>query len=111
MFVLHTTIAEVYERLWVVHEADLCVDAKLQLRGLFDLYRWTGVHVNNFNSAPAVRTRKGKCGVPEDEAYIAGLVRDRGGHDRLDGVIAEVRWKMLGELKDNLIRYGQDSDQ
>ena len=42
MFVLHTTIAEVYERLWVVHEADLCVDAKLQLRGLFDLYRWTG---------------------------------------------------------------------
>merc|ERR1719456_1276407 len=41
MFVLHTTVSEVYDRLWVAHEADVGIDAELQMRGLFDMYRWT----------------------------------------------------------------------
>jgi hypothetical protein len=41
MFVLHTTVSEVYDRLWVAHEADVGIDAALQIRGLFDMYRWS----------------------------------------------------------------------
>lgn len=96
MFVLHTTVSEVYDRLWVAHEADVGIDAKLQMRGLFDMYRWT---VEKFESAAAVKTCDGKVGVEKDRAYIEGLIMTRGGYERLDGVIAEFRKKMLVELK------------
>ena len=46
----------------------------------------------------------GKCGVREDRASLDMDIRERGGYDRLDGVIAEVRKKMLEEL--GLTVYG-----
>ena len=97
MFVLHTTISEVYDRLWVAHEADVGIDAKLQMRGLFDMYRWT---VQKFESAATVKTCDGKCGVEKDRAYIERLIMQRGGFGRLDDVIATFRTKMLAELTD-----------
>ena len=96
MFVLHTTGSEVYDRLWVAHEADVGIDAQLQMRGLFDMYRWT---VEKFESAATVNTREGKCLVEKDRAYIDGLIMQRGGYERLDRVIADFRTKMLVQLE------------
>ena len=95
MFVLHTTISEIYERLWVAHEADEGIAANIDIRGLFDMYRWT---TERFASAADVETSGGKLGVQKDRDYIDGLIRQRGGYERLDAVIAKFRKKMLQDL-------------
>lgn len=96
MFVVHTTVYEVYSRLWVVHEADVAIDAEVELHGLFDMYRWT---VKKFEEVAAVATREGVCRDEGDRAMIDGLICERGGYDRLDHVITNFRAKMLDELK------------
>jgi len=106
MLVLHTTISEVYERLWVAHEADVGIDSKIQMRGLFDMYRWT---VERFEKASAVKTSEGKCGVVKDRAYIDGLIKQRGGYERLDDVIGQFRTRMLGDLR-KLMEVDQNSE-
>lgn len=106
MFVLHTTLSEVYDRLWVAHEADVGIDAGLQIRGLFDMYRWT---VEQFEATAAIKTCEGKVGVEKDREYIDGLIMQRGGYDRLDTVITEFRIKMLEYLKE-LIKPEETQD-
>jgi len=95
MFVLHTTVSEVYDRLWVVHEADVAVTANVLIRGLFDMYTWT---TEQFRVAASVKTIEGKCGVENDRAYIDGLILARGGYERLDCVIKKLRTRMLEDL-------------
>ena len=58
------------------------------MRGLFDMYRWT---VEKFEMAAAVKTSEGKCGVEKDRAYIDGLIMQRGGYERLDGMMGRLR--------------------
>ena len=78
MFVLHTTVSEVYDRLWVAHEADVGIDAALQIRGLFDMYRWS---VEKFELISAVKTSEGTCSVEKDCVVIENLINQRGGYD------------------------------
>ena len=47
----------------MAHEADVGIDAKLQMRGLFDMYRWT---TEKFEAAAAVKTSEGNVGVEKD---------------------------------------------
>jgi len=96
IFVLHTSMYEVYERLWVAHEADVGQACNVQMRGLFDMYRWT---IRRFEQATPVKTSEGKCGNTRDRAYIDGLVQERGGYERLDRVIVDFRAVMLRDLK------------
>ena len=96
ILVLHTTVYEVYKRLWVTHEADVGQQCNVQMRGLFDMYRWTA---SRFEASATVKTREGKCGVEQDRAYIDGLIQDRGGYERLDRVIVDFRARMLHDLK------------
>lgn len=107
MFVIHTTISEVYERLWVTHEADVATEAKIQMRGLFDMYRWT---VEKFELATAVRTSEGKCGVERDRAHIEGLIMQRGGYERLDDVISTLRQAMRDALSSLLAKKKIDGN-
>jgi len=111
MWVIHTTTSEVYERLWVAHEADEGLHAEIQIRGLFDMYRWT---VDKFESAIAVRTKRGKVGVENDRNYIHGLIQQRGGYARLDEVIVKFRKSMKIALEELLrprskTNHGRDS--
>lgn len=101
MFVLHTTLSEVYERLWVAHEADVGVDQKLQMRGLFDMYRW---EVETFKKGAEVKTTNGMCSVEKDRMFIHELIMKRGGYARLDEVIKNFRLQMLEQLKQLLER-------
>ena len=100
MLVLHTTISEVYDRLWVVHEADVGTHAQLQIRGLFDMYRWT---IDKFEAAAEVKTKEGKVGSEEDRTYIDELIKQRGGYERLDLVIKAFRQQMGTELRELLL--------
>ena len=97
------TVSEVYDRLWVAHEADVGIDAALQIRGLFDMYRWS---VEKFELISAVKTSEGTCSVEKDRVVIENLINQRGGYDRLDGAIMVFRKKMLGELTDFLHLVG-----
>merc|ERR1712190_470041 len=99
MCVLHTTISEVYDRLWVAHEADVATDAGLNIRGLFDGYRWTE---DKFHQIERVSTEAGKCGVEKDRAYIERLIKERGGYLRLDETIATFRKEMGNQLHELL---------
>ena len=80
------------------------VDAELQMRGLFDMYRWTA---EAFASAAAVQTSNGKCGMEKDHAHIDGLIMQRGGYERLDAAIKKFRRQMQTELELVLSRNGR----
>ena len=60
MFVLHTTVSEVYDRLWVAHEADVGIDAALQIRVA------GGQSKSSIELISAVKTSEGKCSVEKD---------------------------------------------
>ena len=103
MYVLHTTLSEVYERLWVAFEADAGTDAGLAMNGLFDVDRWKLEQARQ--AWGAVQTRNGKCGVDKDRAFIESRIKDgvckgdlQAGYERLDGVVATFRSKMQGQL-------------
>jgi len=95
MFVIHTTTAEAYDRLWVAHEADVGLNANVEVSGLFDMYRWS---LGMFDRAARIKTQDGKCGVEKDREYIHNLIMQRGGYQRLDNVIKSFRGKMRKEL-------------
>ena len=40
-FMRITTSSEVYDRLWVVHEADIAIESNVKINGQFDLYCWS----------------------------------------------------------------------
>lgn len=96
MFVVHTTTSEVYDRLWVAHEADVGIHANLPIKGLFDIYRWTS---EKFELASAINTKMGKVGEERDRLYIEKLIKERGGYERLDQTITAFRQTMMLELK------------
>lgn len=94
MYVLHTTLFEVYSRLWTVHEVDEGTEAAVPINGLFDIYRWTE---DKFLATIDVHTREGQCRA-EDKPMLTGLIEDRGGFERLDQKVAGFRQEMFGHL-------------
>jgi len=48
MYVLHTTVAEVHERLWCVHEINECVTANVKVFGAFDISSWDNKKIQGF---------------------------------------------------------------
>jgi len=98
MFIIHTTISEVYERLWCVHEADEAIEAEIKIYGAFDPASWNttalkGI-VTNFS------TQSATCEVESDRKMLTNLINDRGrgGFDRLDKRIRKVRQQSIQDL-------------
>merc|ERR1712232_201725 len=98
MFVLHTTIFEVYSRLWTVHEVDEATHENIPIQGLFDVYRWS---VSQFHDALAIQTEKSECR-QEDRGMLEDQIMRRGGFEVLDSAIANFRKEMLEQLKEAL---------
>lgn len=100
MLVVHTSRAEVYDRLWCVYEIDAAVEAK-QLWGIC-----SGKYSSNAaasdqpfaeasNAKILVHTSAGRCGQPEDEHMIRTAVEAKGGFGRLDKSILAFRKDMV----------------
>ena len=98
--VIHTTTFELYTRTWCVHEVDECLLAKLEVKGLFDMYAWAP---EMFGDALTLDTSTSHCR-PEDKEYLFPLIIDRGGFARLDENIKSFRRIMLQQLRDFLKR-------
>jgi len=115
MRVLHTSLFEVYSRLWTVHEVDEGILAGITMTGLFDLRRFLS-DVDIYGSEleyhdagvlcwkpPADSTKKKDFQVDtckascraEDLEMLQQLIIHRGGFERLDGVIAKFRENMM----------------
>jgi hypothetical protein len=101
MFVIHTTLSEVYGRLWVVHEADVAEAAKINVNGIFDVNRWEQPGLCSGRRTP-ICTEKGQCGVEADREFIDKLVQERGGYPRLDAFITKFRKRMDDALRQAL---------
>ena len=98
MFVIHTTVFEVYSRMWTVHEVDEGTESRTRMRGLFDMYRWTR---ERFNSSLAIDTSKSEC-LSQDKSMLEALIAARGGFARLDQTIIRFREQMRIELEELL---------
>jgi len=95
MFVVHTTISEVYDRLWCVHEMDECLVVGLNTFGVFDLASWDNNKLKL--STTSVKTCDADC-QGKDKAMLTNLINFRGGFDRLDNEIRKVRQQSMKDL-------------
>jgi len=108
MVVLHTTSAEVYDRLWCVHEIDealeQCVKVKPACSGRYSMVQsLIGVLMDHDIYEPgvldlqfAVFTEQAECSSQEDTLRIRKAVEaKKGGYKRLDKLITEFRQDML----------------
>merc|ERR1712000_24363 len=96
MFVVHATTCQVYSRLWAVYEVDEAMHSGVEIRGLFDIARWTP---EKFNQEIKTETRSGQVGRPEDRLMLEELICQRGGFERLDALIADFRGSMQEQLQ------------
>jgi len=70
------------------------IEANINVRGLFDYYRWDG---SKLDATQKVETEKSRCR-PEDRAMIASRVEARGGWQVLDKKIYTLRHAMSDML-------------
>mmetsp|Transcript_82724 Transcript_82724/g.208143 ORF Transcript_82724/g.208143 Transcript_82724/m.208143 type:complete len:1111 (-) Transcript_82724:461-3793(-) len=96
MVVVHTTTAEVYERLWCVYEIDAALTVGVEVSGAASKqYMLEGIKDLEDLS---VSCEDAKCFSPEDERMIRKRVEDSGGFERLDRSIAAFRFSMVQQM-------------
>ena len=97
MFIIHTTISEVYERLWCVHEADEAIEAKIEIYGAFDPASWNATALKDIVSS--FSTQSAECQGESDKNMLTSLINNRGGFDRLDRIVRDVRQQSIKDLE------------
>ena len=97
MFIIHTTISEVYERLWCVHEVDEAIEANVEIYGAFDPASWNAKALKSI--VTSFSTETAECQGESDKIMLTDLVNDRGGFDRLDSRVRDVRQQCITDLK------------
>ena len=97
MFIIHTTISEVYERLRCVHEADEAIQAKIEIYGAFDPASWNDKALKSI--VTSFSTVSAKCQGDNDKDMLTNLINDRGGFDRLDKIVRDVRQQSIKDLE------------
>jgi len=97
MFIIHTTISEVYERLWCVHEADEAVEAKIGIYGAFDPASWNTKLLKSI--VTSFSSRSAECQGESDKEMLTDLINARGGFDRLDSIVRDVRKQSIKDLE------------
>jgi len=97
MYVFHTTVTEVYERLWCVLEINECVDAKVSVLGAFDLSSWDNKKLRGI--IKKTNTCEAECGNDRDKKMLTDIImRKPGGFKILDKKIKEVRQRSIADL-------------
>jgi len=93
MLVVHTTTADLYERLWCVHELDEALSHSVKVVGAFSgAYSLEDVIDRNSGKIKKIDTANAECGNPRDKDYIRNLILAKdGGFDGLDSRIEELR--------------------
>jgi len=93
MLVVHTSTADLYERLWCVHELDEALSHSVKVAGAFSgAYSLDDVIDRNSGKIKKIDTANAECGNQRDKDYIRNLILAKdGGFDGLDSRIEELR--------------------
>jgi len=96
MHVFHTTVAEVYERLWCVHEMNEAVHFKVKVYGAFDMSIWDDKKLKGI--IKKTETSKATCQGDDDQEMLTRAVNKRGGFNKLDKKIKAIRRQSMADL-------------
>jgi hypothetical protein len=96
MLVIHTSRAEVYERLWCVYEIATALREDCTTRSACSR-RYADTGRRRLQNVLDVNTTNAKCSSKMDEAFICDRVSISGGFERLDKEIFHFRVSMLLE--------------
>lgn len=103
MFVVHTSTAEVYDRLWCVHEIDEALYQGKTVRPCFS-YKYILSMMCSLQSGNdcwwTVDTQKASVTREDDRKMICQAVEQKGGFARLDQVISQWRNGMVQRIRD-----------
>jgi hypothetical protein len=96
MLVIHTSRAEVYDRLWCVYEIATALREDCTMRSTCSR-RYADTGRRRLQNVLDVNTTNAKCSCTMDEAFICDRVNNTGGFERLDKEIFQFRVSMLME--------------
>eukprot|EP00555_Chaetoceros_dichaeta_P000294 CAMPEP_0198276882 /NCGR_PEP_ID=MMETSP1447-20131203/65551_1 /TAXON_ID=420782 /ORGANISM="Chaetoceros dichaeta, Strain CCMP1751" /LENGTH=316 /DNA_ID=CAMNT_0043971865 /DNA_START=866 /DNA_END=1816 /DNA_ORIENTATION=+ len=97
MFIIHTTISEVYERLWCVHEIDEAIEANIQIYGAFDPASWNDKALKSI--VTGFSTVSAECTGEDHKKTLTRSINSRGGFDKLDKIVRDVRQQSIKDLE------------
>lgn len=97
MFVIHTTISEVYDRLWCVHEVDEAIEAGITMYGVFDPTSWTTESLKNI--VTSFSTISAECQGESDRVMLTDSIMYRGDFNRVDSMVREVRRQSIKDFE------------
>merc|ERR1711937_920525 len=95
MYVVHTSISEVYNRLWCVHEVHEAIKGNIKITGLFDPKAWT---LSTFDRLMKIKTEKAECTMEDDRITLTTKIEKGEGFDELDKVIHNFRKRAKRDL-------------
>jgi hypothetical protein len=96
MLVIHTSRAEVYERLWCVYEIATALREDCMTRSACS-QKYADTGKRRLQDVLDVNTESAKCSSTVDEDFICNRVNTSGGFERLDKEIFQFRVSMLLE--------------
>merc|ERR1712107_264114 len=97
MLVIHTSMEDVYRRLWCVHEIDeaLLLNPPLKVRGVAS-NKWIREPAGGVLAAFKVDSQSAKCGFKADYDMLQRHISSHpGGFERLDTAIRKFRLQMI----------------
>eukprot|EP00929_Paragymnodinium_shiwhaense_P025705 TRINITY_DN1547_c0_g1_i1.p1 TRINITY_DN1547_c0_g1~~TRINITY_DN1547_c0_g1_i1.p1 ORF type:complete len:768 (-),score=124.15 TRINITY_DN1547_c0_g1_i1:208-2511(-) len=97
MLVVHTSAAEVYDRLWCVYEISEALQKQTETRPACSEKYLVSAR-GKLLDVLKVKTAHAKCSEAQDTLILQGRIRKAGGFKRLDEIIFNFRMKMLREL-------------
>eukprot|EP00548_Thalassiothrix_antarctica_P010408 CAMPEP_0194156846 /NCGR_PEP_ID=MMETSP0152-20130528/69763_1 /TAXON_ID=1049557 /ORGANISM="Thalassiothrix antarctica, Strain L6-D1" /LENGTH=550 /DNA_ID=CAMNT_0038864817 /DNA_START=423 /DNA_END=2075 /DNA_ORIENTATION=+ len=95
MYVIHTSISEVYNRLWCVHEVHEASKKNIKITGLFDPKAWT---LPTFDRLMKIKTENAECSMKSDKEMLKETIDSGEGFAQLDKVVHNFRKRAKRDL-------------
>jgi len=96
MYVVHTLLSEVYDRLWCVSEVYEARKAGIEITGIFDPHTYS---IKVMNRSINIKTENASCATESDKVKLTAKIKAGGGFIELDKVIHRFRKNAKRDLK------------
>merc|ERR1711862_493245 len=88
MYVVHTLLSEVYDRLWCASEVYEARKAGIEITAIFDPHRFSA---KGMSRSMNIKTENAKCATESDKTKLTAKIKTGGGFAKLDNVIRRFR--------------------
>jgi len=96
MYVVHTLLSEVYDRLWCVSEVYEARKAGIEITGIFDPHAFSA---KGMTRSLNTKTENASCATESDKAKLTAKIEAGGGFMKLDKVIRRFRRTARSDLQ------------